>query len=216
MSVPGLILYDLDGTIWDSVSVIVESFVYAYEKTFGRCERTEEDFKRFIGRPLEDTFSMHDPQTAAVLKANYLDYNEKLLRADRIDLFPGVREDLGYIKSLGIPQGVVTSKRREAGTVTLVKKNLDTFFDIYVFKEDTLKHKPDGEPLIYAAEKLGISDMSKVVYVGDAMPDALCARSAGAGFYLVSWSQMKKDQIMAAAPANSAEIKALREIISGT
>jgi pyrophosphatase PpaX len=77
---------------------------------------------------------------------------------------------------------------------------LRVFFDVYVYKDDTAKHKPDPDPLIYAAGRLGITDMSRVIYVGDAMPDALCARNAGADFALVSWSKMDKEQIVREVP----------------
>ncbi len=209
-----LILYDLDGTIWDSVPVIVKCFKYAYNEVFGRCDRTDEDFKSFIGKPLPETFAMHDEETAKVLLESYLSFNKDILEDDRIDLFDGVWEELNKIKALGIPQGVVTSKRIASASVTLRFKKLDDFFDVYICKEDTDKHKPDPTPLFVAAKRMGISDMSRIIYIGDAVVDAQCAKNAGTDFALVEWSDMDKDAVMAAAPDGSRIIHEFSEVLS--
>jgi pyrophosphatase PpaX len=208
-----LILYDLDGTLWDSIPMIMESFRHAYIEVFGTCERTEEDLMSYIGRPLADTFSMHDEETSKRLLDAYLVHNRFLLDSDVIPMFPGVMEDLNRIKALGIPQGTVSSKRYESAIVTLERKGLEHFFDVGVFKDDTVIHKPEAEPLLYAAHKLGVTDMSRVIYVGDAVPDAKCAKNAGAAFALVSWSQMDREAVMKEAPADSLIIDSLWELV---
>ena len=208
-----LILYDLDGTLWDSIPLIMHCFKHAYEEVFGRCDRTDDDLMSYIGKPLTETFAMHDEKTAGALLNSYLDYNHKLLEEDAIEMFPDVIDELHKIRAAGIAQGVVTSKRIYSAGITLKQKGLDDFFDVYICKEDTERHKPEAEPLIKAAERVGITDMSRVIYVGDAMPDALCAKNAGAAFALVSWSQMKKDEIMDAAPEGSREITSLLELM---
>lgn len=208
-----LILYDLDGTVWDSIPLILKCFKLAYVDVFGRCDRTDEDLKSYIGRPLGDTFAMHDTATAEALLESYLSHNCVLLENDEIPLFDGVLAQLYKIKELGLPQGFVTSKRTVSAQTTLRLKGLDDFFDICVFKEDTDKHKPDPEPLITAANKAGIHDMRRVIYIGDALPDALCAKNAGADFALVEWSQMDKDGIIAAAPPGSRIISRFSDVL---
>ena len=209
-----LILYDLDGTVWDSIPLIMSCFKHAYIEVFGECTRTDEDLMSYIGRPLPDTFAMHDEETQQKLLDSYLTYNHMLLDQDVIPMFPGVLEDLKHIKQTGMKQGVVTSKRHRAADVTLKFKGLYDFFDVYICKEDTEKHKPDGEPLIVAAGKLGITDMSRVIYVGDALPDALCAKNAGARFALVSWSEMDMPMIMNEAPQGSVILERLSDLIT--
>ena len=88
------VLYDFDGTLADSVPLIIKNQVMAYEKVLGRCDRTEEDLKSYIGRPLVDTFAMHDPNTAQKLLEAYLEINIKLLNDGSLALFDGVREEL--------------------------------------------------------------------------------------------------------------------------
>ena len=208
-----LILYDLDGTIWDSIPLIMDCFKHAYIEVLGECPRTDEDLMSYIGRPLPDTFAMHDDETKQKLLDSYLVYNHMLLDQDAIPMFPGIIDDLNVIKNTGMKQGVVTSKRHRAADVTLKFKGLFDFFDVCICKEDTEKHKPDGEPLIVASNKVGITDMSRVIYVGDALPDALCAKNAGAKFALVDWTRMDKDEILRQSPAGSKVISNLREIV---
>ncbi len=189
------VFYDFDGTLADTIPLITMSFKLAYERVFGHCARSYEDFLSYIGKPLEAAFAMHDEKTAKELYDAYLDINEKLLREDAVDLFPKVREDLLYLKSLGIKQGIMTSKMRTSLTVTTDLKGITDIFDVIVTKEDTKKHKPDGEPLITAAGKLGLTDMSRILYVGDALPDMLCAYDAGSEFALVDWTKMPRDKM---------------------
>ena len=118
------VFYDFDGTLADSIPVILKCFHLAYESVFGHCERTDDDFMRFIGRPLEDTFAMHGEEMMKILTDAYLEHNEKMLREDAIDLFDGVREDLLYLKELGIKQGILTSKRRSSCMTTVDLKGI--------------------------------------------------------------------------------------------
>ena len=195
-----LVLYDLDGTIQDSVPLIVESFRKAYEIVLGECTRTDADLMSYIGRPLRDSFESHDEETADRLVEVYLEYNGKRMREGVIQLFPGIRESLELIKGKGITQGIVTAKRRDSAMVTIDLLDIGNYFEVMVFSEDTKRSKPFGDPLIEAAGRLGVTDMSRVLYVGDARSDLLCARDCGASFALVDWTLMPKDELKSLGP----------------
>lgn len=190
-----VILYDLDGTIQDSVPLIVESFQKAYEIVLGECTRSEADLKSYIGRPLRDSFERHDRETADRLTEAYLEYNMKRMKEGAISLFPGITEGLAKIKSLGYRQGIVTAKRRSSAMVTIELLDIAKYFDTMVFGEDTVRSKPYGDPIVEGANRLGITDMSRVLYVGDAKSDLLSAKDCGASFALVDWTMMPKDEI---------------------
>ncbi|MCR5488552.1 MAG: HAD family hydrolase [Saccharofermentans sp.] len=190
-----VILYDLDGTIQDSVPLIVESFQKAYEIVLGECTRSEADLKSYIGRPLRDSFERHDRETADRLTEAYLEYNMKRMKEGAISLFPGITEGLAKIKSLGYRQGIVTAKRRSSAMVTIELLDIEKYFDTMVFGEDTVRSKPYGDPIVEGAKRLGITDMSRVLYVGDAKSDLLSAKDCGASFALVDWTMMPKDEI---------------------
>ena len=69
MSKYDLVLYDLDGTLWDSIPLIMECYKKAYDVVLGGTDRSDDDLQSYIGRPLGDTFSMHDDETRDKLAA---------------------------------------------------------------------------------------------------------------------------------------------------
>ena len=200
MSKYDLVLYDLDGTLWDSIPLIMECFKKAYEVVLGGTDRTDDDLQSYIGRPLGDTFAMHDDETKEKLVTAYLEYNCARLKENAVPIFPGVYDFLTEIKSSGMKQGIVTSKRESSAMITIDLLELGGYFDIKVFREATERAKPHGDPLVEAARRAGITDMSRVLYVGDAVPDILSARDCGADFALVGWTKMPKDELEALNP----------------
>ena len=195
-----LVLYDLDGTIQDSVPLIVESYHKAYEMVLGECTRSDADLMSYIGRPLTDSLKMHDKETAEKLTEAYLAYNKMRMLEGAIALFPGVKEDLAKIGKLGYRQGIVTAKRRDSAMITIEMLGIAKYFDVMIFSEDTKRSKPHSDPLIEAAKRLGVKDMRRVLYVGDAVSDLLCARDCGASFALVEWTMMPKDELLSLKP----------------
>ncbi len=208
-----LILYDLDGTIWDSIPMILKCIKLAYNDVMGHCDRSDDDLKSYIGKPLAETFMMHDKDTAQALMEAYLAHNKVLLENDEIPLFDGVITELYKIRDLGILQGFVTSKRFVSAKTTLRLKGLDDFFDVTICQNDTDRHKPAPDPIIAAAKIAGIEDMNRVIYIGDAVPDAMCAKNAGVDFALVKWSQMNIENVLAAAPSGSRIIEKFSDVL---
>ena len=204
-----LVLYDLDGTLWDSIPLIMESFRKAYEIVLGGTDRSDEDLMSYIGKPLGDTFAMHDEETKARLTDAYLEYNCARMRENVIPIFPGVFDFLSKIQISGIKQGVVTSKRESSAMITIDLLELAGYFDTMVFREATERAKPHGDPLVEAAKRLGITDMSRVLYVGDAVPDILSARDAGADFALVGWTKMPREELESLGPDYIIEVPEL-------
>ncbi|MBO7452556.1 MAG: HAD family hydrolase [Clostridiales bacterium] len=210
------VLYDFDGTLADSVPVILLNQQMAYEEVMGHCPRTVEDLRSYIGLPLVDTFAMHDKETADKLLESYLRINLELLHKDMIPFFDGVEEELHELKKMGVMQGIMSAKRRTSLDITLDLKGYSDFFDLLVTKEDTEKHKPDPEPYLYCAEKLGIKP-SEMIYVGDAIGDILGAKNAGVDSVFVEWSSMPKKEILDLKPTYVIkEMKELSCIIHGS
>ena len=200
MSKYDLVLYDLDGTLWDSIPLIMECYKKAYDVVLGGTDRSDDDLQSYIGRPLGDTFAMHDDETKEKLVNAYLEINCGRLKENAIPIFPGVYDFLAKIRTSGVKQGIVTSKREPSAMITIDLLELEGYFDVKVFREATERAKPHGDPLIEAARRAGITDMSRVLYVGDAVPDVLSAHDAGADFALVGWTKMPREELDSLGP----------------
>lgn len=192
------VLYDFDGTLVDTIPMIVNSFHYAFQKVLS-IQKSDDVIKSTIGLPLWTAFQEYDVETQKALHAAYQEENERLL-PHAVEIFDGIEIGLRKIQAMGVTQGVVTSKRREPALFTMKQFNIDSFFDIIVSREDTAEHKPGPAPLLFAAEQLGISDMKRILYVGDSVHDLRCAHSAGAASAAVAWTRMPEEELKAENP----------------
>lgn len=192
------VLYDFDGTLADTVPMILESFRYAFLEVTGKEE--DRDFLlSTIGLPLMTAFSHYEPDIQKKLHDAYQQANSRLLETE-VREFDGIGEGLAGVHALGVRQGVVTSKRRDTVLFTVRQFSMESYFETFVTREDTTVHKPQPEPIFLAMRKMGLSDPSRILYVGDSVHDLRCANNAGADAAAVSWTYMPKEELAAEKP----------------
>ncbi len=202
-------VFDLDGTLADTIHLIVESYQYAFRTIIGH----EEDpavIRSWIGRPLINAFRDHSPEHADELYETYLKWNadntERLIRG-----YDGVREVLADLRAAGVHVGVATSKRRESAQQAMDILGLSEHVEVLVAMEDTERHKPDPTPLLLALERMGRGS-NKAVYVGDAVVDVLAGKAAGMDTLAVTWGAGQPEALHAVRPtavaSNAAELRA--------
>jgi len=192
------VLYDFDGTIADTIPMILTCFQTAFMKVTGRLE-DEAFLLSTIGLPLAFAFSGYEPAVRKSLYEAYQAENAKLL-ATSVRIFEGVPEGLAQLQAMGIRQGVVTSKKRETALFSMRQFELESYFEVLITREDTEVHKPNPEPLLLAMQKMGISDVSRVLYVGDSVHDLRCAANAGMDSAAVNWTYMPLSELAAEKP----------------
>lgn len=178
------VLFDLDGTLIDSTELILESYAHTY-RAHGRV-MSQEQITAELGLPLHDTLGryFHGDELRAAA-TTYLDFN--LARHDEgVRRMAGVVELVRRLRSAGLRLGVVTSKMRETARRGLALCRLDGMFEVVVAKEDTRRHKPDCEPLLYALAALE-ADAAETAYVGDCALDVEAADGAGIRSIAALW-----------------------------
>lgn len=177
-------MFDLDGTLADTVELIVQSHQHAIRTVLGR----EEDpavLRTWIGRTLEVAYGDYCPERADELVRAYLEWNEANL--DRLlGRYDGIVEVIRDLDAAGLRLAVATSKRRSQAAEVMTVLGLDEYLDVLVAMEDTDKHKPDPEPLLKAVQVLG-GTPAEAVYVGDAVVDTLAGKAAGMSTVAVTW-----------------------------
>jgi pyrophosphatase PpaX len=193
------ILFDVDGTLIDSIPFIVESFQHTFNRHLGHS-LDESAILSGIGRPLEAYLGAWPPELAKALLKTYLEYNHSHVR-EGIAIFLGIPAMLQSLRRLGLPMGIVTSKRLAGLLPTLDDFMLQDYFDLVITKDDTRLHKPDPEPLYEAMRRLGLHRPDRVLYVGDSIHDLECAVRAGCQPVMVEWTRMPKQSLKQAHPA---------------
>lgn len=187
-----VVLFDLDGTVLDTYTPILESMRYATEKVFGQALPDAELIAK-VGQPLVvqmQTFAEdhgYAPEVADELTQVYRAYNEKDLD-EKSQPFTGVPEAIAVLKNVGFTVGIVTSKRVELASKSLRAHGLLDIFSCVNGAEDSTEHKPDPEPLLNAAKKLGVSP-DRCVYVGDSPYDLQAAHAANMPCVGVTWGK---------------------------
>ena len=170
------ILFDFDGTVIDTNTLIIESYKYAFKTVMNRDVSLEEILGLF-GRPLQISLNEDYGEYGDELCRKFREFNES--RHDEIAKpFPGVPDGIIAIKNAGYKIGIVTSKRRTMLERGIKLIGLENYFDVLIATEDTERHKPDPQPVLTACERLCVAP-DDALYVGDSVFDILCGKNAG-------------------------------------
>lgn len=172
------VLFDLDGTLIDTVDLIHRSFDYAVKKVLGES-LTKSQLLQNMGRPLEVQMNSFSSAKTEELMTAYNQHN--LAEHDKyIKAYPYAEEILSWLKDeKGLRIGIVTSKRRSLSLRGLkIAGLLGGLIDEVVAMEDSTRHKPDPEPVKIALDLLACQ-ASDTLFVGDSPFDIESGISAG-------------------------------------
>ncbi len=186
------VLFDIDGTLINTIPLIMDSHRHTFKKILGWVP-PDEELLATIGEPLVTTFDRYSEQGDLLLE-EYIDWSVPRT-ATHSELFEGVVPMLEGLRDAGFLTGVVTSRRCEGLKVCLEAFGLTQLFDVLVCAEDTDLHKPHPAPLLLAMERLGLTRPDQVLYVGDTLGDLESALGAGSHFAAVKWTAMDKEAI---------------------
>ncbi len=179
-----VVLFDLDGTVIDSGAIILASMRHAVKEVLG-AEPAEEELMAAVGGPgLEEQMRALAPDRVDELVAVYRAHNEPL--HDELRSCDGIEDVLVALKDEGRRLGIVSAKRRATIDLAFARIPLEHLFDVVVGGDETERLKPDPEPLLLAAERLGVNP-DGCAYVGDSPFDIRAAAAAGMHAVAVTW-----------------------------
>ena len=193
------LLFDLDGTLIDSVRLILDSYHHTLA-LHGLPARTDDEWLQGIGTPLRVQFAdwKDDPERLEALIATYREYN--LAHHDRmVTIYPGVLEALRDVKARGATTGLVTSKNQQGALRGLRLVGLYELMDVMVCADDVENPKPHPEPVEKAVQLLG-ADPATTVYIGDSIHDMRSGRAAGVQTAAVLWGPFGREHLERAEP----------------
>ena len=205
MTLPA-ILFDLDGTLIDTIELILSSARHAFEEWPVRP--TDEEWVRGIGTPLVRqlrAYAANDDEVALLL-ARYRRYqNEHHDRLTRC--YDDVPDVIAALADRGHQMAVVTSKASPIAHQSLAFVGLDHFFPVVVGYDDTARHKPDPEPVRVALSRLGVSP-DDAVFVGDSPHDILAGNGADVMTIAALWGPFDRETLADARPDHFIECMA--------
>src|SRR6476620_8208585 len=182
-----VVLFDLDGTVIDSGAIILASMRHATREVLG-TEHSDEELMQAVGGPgLEAQLGFFGPDRVDELVRVYRTHNEPL--HDTLVAFAGMEDVLVWLHEEGRRLGVVTAKRRSTVELAFANVPLGHLFETIVGGDETERHKPDPEPLLLGAERLG-ADPAETAYVGDSPFDIRAAKAAGMFAVAVTWGRI--------------------------
>ena len=179
-------LFDLDGTLLDSVDLILRSYKYMLTQYRG-IEGTDEMWLRGLGTPLTSQLKQftQDPQEVAAMIETYREYNHAHHDA-LAKPYEGVVDEVRHLDELGKTIGIVTSKYRRGTMMGLKLMGIEKYVDFVVPADEVTNPKPHPEPVLRALE-LANAKADDAVFVGDSRHDMECGRAAGVKIAAVLW-----------------------------
>ena len=191
------VVFDLDGTVVDTVALIVESFRYATTTVLGEV-LPDELILGGVGMPLRTQMERLSAEHAEELYDVYREYNHR--RHDElIRGYDGIEEVLDALKAAGRRTGIVTSKSRDTTGMAFRAMGLEERFDAVVTATDTTEHKPSPVPLQLCLQRLGATAAGSI-YIGDSPFDIEAGAAAGMTTAAVAWGVFGREALLAAGP----------------
>lgn len=181
------ILFDFDGTLADSIPLIMRSFQEACRKILGH-ELPEKQIIDTFGLSLPDAMKelAENPEQIDPLRAVYREFFYENHDA-MIQSLEGIEETIAALYDKGIAMAVVTSKKHPMALRSLVCVGLDKYIPHIVAFGDTEHAKPHPEPMEAAAARMGLKPQ-ECLCVGDSPFDLISGRAAGATTVAVSYT----------------------------
>ena len=195
------LLFDLDGTLVDTIDFILVSMRAAFDGFAGRVP-TDAEWTAGVGTPLRAQLRQYvasEDEVERLARRYRAHQREHLARLTRA--FPGVDVTLAALRARGHPMAIVTSKAEEIARLTLGHTGLLGMMDTVVGVESTRRHKPDPEPVRVALERLG-ADPARATFLGDSPHDIAAGNAAGVATVAVAWGPFARETLLAAGPAH--------------
>ena len=179
-------LFDLDGTLIDSIELIWSCYRHTALVHTSRAP-ADEFWLAGLGRPLEWQFAQltDDPAEVQRMIVTYRAYNHAHHDA-MVKRYPGAVEAVRALKRRGARVGVVTSKLRSTAQRGLAFCGFDGLFDVVIGADDVQHPKPDGEPVRRALDAL-VALPDSAIMVGDSPHDIAAGRAAGVRTAAALW-----------------------------
>lgn len=208
------LLFDLDGTLIDSIELLLVCMEHAFDGHHRAPTRAQ--WVAGIGTPLRTQLAewCDDDAQVAMLVERYRAFQD--LHLERLTTpYDGVGDLLEWARGEGHATALVTSKGRGMTARSLAHVGLAGAFDAIVTYEDTERHKPEPEPVLHALSLVDVP-AGRAIFLGDSPHDMHSGRAAGVRTAAALWGPFTREELAPAEPTWwLSGIGELRDIVTG-
>lgn len=191
-----LVVFDLDGTLVDSIADLGIAVNYALKEN-NLPLNPMSDYYTFVGNGMEDLVrrSMREKgaddelylKVRKVFDAYYNAHSN-----DNTKAYCGVAELLAELKTKGVKTAVLTNKAHEYVEDILKKCFPDFTFDLFYGQRQGIERKPHPQAFELLLSELSV-EKSDCLYIGDSEVDVKTALNAGVDLVAVNWGYRSEE-----------------------
>lgn len=188
-----LLIFDLDGTILDTLEDLTDSVNYALSNNNFQS-RTIEEVKSFVGNGIYKLIerAMPDSTQDEIIEKVFEDFKTyyAIHCADKTRPYTGINELFNELKSMGCLIAVVSNKA-DFAVQELCKQYFPNMIDAATGEREGIKRKPASDGIDKVLSILNI-EKEEAIYIGDSEVDIQTAQNAGLNMIAVAWGFREK------------------------
>ena len=183
-----LAIFDLDGTILDTLEDLADSTNFTLAK-HGMPPRTLDEIRAFVGNGIRNLILKAVPcecpdELIEEIQADFTAHY-KVNCVNKTRPYAGIIELLKELRGQGVLTAVVSNKP-DYGVKTLVELHFKGLFDASVGERPEFRRKPAPDSVNFVLETLGVAK-EDAVYIGDSDVDVATAANSGLPCIAVEW-----------------------------
>lgn len=194
-------VFDLDGTILDTLCDLRNSVNFALSKN-GLPLRSTEEIRAFVGNGIRLLIERSVPENTPVEITDncFMDFKEHYSKNSAVFTKPydGIVDVINELKNSGVKTAVVSNKA-DFAVQELVAEYFPDSFLFATGEREGVRRKPSPDSVFEAIKELD-GDKNKTVYIGDSEVDIETSRNAGVSCIAVTWGFRSKEVLESLKP----------------
>lgn len=186
------LIFDLDGTIADTLPLCISAFRASIEPLIQRSLSDEEIIATF-GPSEEGTIMALAPDSYEAGISSYLRFYEEL-HEKCPNPFEGIADILEEMSNKGIRMAMVTGKGEHSTKISLDLFSLGRYFPIIETGSPSGPRKVQG--ITSVLDQWTDIEKSEIVYVGDAPSDIIACRQVGISIVAAAWADTAEPEVL--------------------
>lgn len=198
MSKTDTIIFDLDGTLLDTLGDLADSVNFALSSN-ALPERTYGEIRSFVGNGIRNLIDRSVPKGTeeTLVDKVFADFKARYKTHCKVKTRPydGINELLEKLSKDGYKMSIVSNKA-DSAVQDLHKEFFYPAIETAFGEMEGIPRKPNPQIINYVLEKMG-SKAENTVYIGDSEVDFTTAENAGLKLIMVSWGFRDREALEA-------------------